>query len=608
MDSSSFPSLTQVRATHPGELAVLLSTVTADAVSAMDAAGAEAVVVATQRVNNWAAGLQAVAVDRFAEHVLAAQERHAADLVAARDQQRAQVEAGGGTWRGDTGAVALPEPEQVAASMLAPELRISPRTMRTRLNRARALMELPRTLGLALGGELEPWRVDAVVVASRDVAADRLLELETRLYDADATALPRPRLVERVRRAAVKADPDSVTRGIARAPRRRSLRVAPSETAGLMTWTLQVPDDLSRRLFAAVDALAQEYLTADQHHSSRHTTQPAGLHTGGDPAGPGATGPGATAAATAPPFRERRTVEAARLDALGDLVMANADITTVVELLVPVDAGTRTLTTRPTPREAVTTALATPSRPDPVDAVLVDLVLGSVTAETLAAGQAERHLGLVLGGHLETDTNPFLTPQPPPPRPTSPPGTTPPGTTPPTRPPGPNRAPVAGTALGAPPTPPSCTPPQAIWFVDGLVEAPGATALLPEQVTALLSDPDTLVRISTAAIGTDDAGPARRLTYRPGRALAARVRARDRHCRFPGCSVPAKRCHLDHVTAFPHGDTVEDNLQCLCAAHHGFKHHAGWTVTMTDDGTCAWTTPTGTTHTTTPGTTRDVAA
>ena len=101
----------------------------------------------------------------------------------------------------------LPEPEQVAASMLAPELRISPRTMRTRLARARALMELPRTLELALAGELEPWRVDAVVVASQDVAADRLVELESRVYAGDVTDLPKPRLVERVRRAAAKADP-----------------------------------------------------------------------------------------------------------------------------------------------------------------------------------------------------------------------------------------------------------------------------------------------------------------------------------------------------------------------------------------------------------------
>lgn len=603
MDSGSFPSLTQVRSAHPGELAVLLSTVTADAVAAMDAAGAEAVVVATQRVNNWAAGLQAVAVDRFAEHVLDAQEHHAADLVAARDQQRAQVEAGGGVWRGDAGAVALPEPEQVAASMLAPELRVSPRTMRTRLNRARALMELPRTLALALGGELEPWRVDAVVVTSRDVAADRLLELETRLDDSDVTALPKPRLAERVRRAAVKADPDSVTRGIRRAPRRRSLRVAPSPTAGLTTWTLQVPDELSRRLFAAVDALAQEYLTADRHRTER----PGPDDTGHEARAVEAARPGAPAAATGPPVREKRTVEAARLDALGDLVMANAEVTTVVELLVPVGAGTATLTTRPTPREAITTALARPAGAEVLDEVLVDLVLGSVTADTLAAGQAERHLGLVLGGHLETDTNPFLTHQPPPPRPTTPPGPTPPGPTP-TSPTGPNRAPGAGTAPGAAPPPPSRTPPRATWFVDGLLEAPGATALLPEQVTALLNDPDTTIRLSTTRPGTADGNRTQRRTYRPGKALAARVRARDRHCRFPGCCVPAKRCHLDHVTAFPHGDTDEANLQCLCPAHHGFKHHAGWTVTMTPDGTCTRTTPDGRTHTTTPGTTRDHAA
>ena len=189
--------------------------------------------------------------------------------------------------------------------MLAPELRISPRTMRTRLARARALMELPHTLGLALAGDLEPWRAEAVVVASQDVAADRLVELECRLYAADVIHLPKPRLVERVRRAAAKADPGAVTRGVRRAPRRRSLRVAPSETAGLMRWSLELPDELSRRMFAAVDDLAQEYLTADRV---------------------GATGPGSA---------HPRTVEAGRLDALGDLVMANAHVETVIDLVVP---------------------------------------------------------------------------------------------------------------------------------------------------------------------------------------------------------------------------------------------------------------------------------
>ena len=104
------------------------------------------------------------------------------------------------------------------------------------------------------------------------------------------------------------------------------------------------------------------------------------------------------------------------------------------------------------------------------------------------------------------------------------------------------------------------------------------------------------------------AHPPRRRTYRPGKALAARVRARDGHCRFPGCSVPAARCDLDHVIAHPLGETVEANLQSLCRAHHGFKHHAGWRVTMTDDGECTWTAPTGRTHTTTPASSRDLAA
>ena len=593
MDSSSFPTTAQVRQAHPGELAVALSTLSPDAVAGLAGEQAEAVVVATQRVASWAHALQAVAVDRFAEQVVDDQQAHAAELVAARDAQRALVTAAGRTWRGGAGAVALPEPEQVAASMLAPLLRISPRTMRTRLIRARALMELPRTLAFALAGELEPWRADAVVAAARDVAADRLVELEARLYAADVTDLPKPRLVERVRRAAAKADPDGVTASVRRAPDRRSLRVAPAETAGLMRWSLEVPDDASRRLFAAVDALAQEYLTTDQQAAA---------------AAPGGHG------------RERRGVEAARLDALVDLVMANAQVQTLVELVVPVDAGSATFVTRPDARTAAATELArsrhrrtpwatsgaaagpvaTTANPDPtdpgIDDVAVDLVLGAVTVDTLAAGELERGLGLVLGGWLEVAANPFLT--------------TVPDARPPTRPPE-HRGPLGATPRGPTrslPPPDSTPPPERVWFVDGLVDAPGAAALLPAQVVALLHDPDTRIRVTTSEPGAADGPAPRRRTYRPGRALAASVRARDRHCRFPGCSVPASRCHLDHVTAFPHGQTVEANLQALCPAHHGFKHHAGWAVTMTPDGTCAWTAPTGRTHTTTPGSARDHAA
>jgi len=51
------------------------------------------------------------------------------------------------------------------------------------------------------------------------------------------------------------------------------------------------------------------------------------------------------------------------------------------------------------------------------------------------------------------------------------------------------------------------------------------------------------------------------------------------------------RCQLDHVTPFPNGPTTVENLACLCTTHHGFKHHAGWRLTMTPDGTCTWTSP-----------------
>ena len=77
MDSSSFPTTAQVRRAHPGELAVLMSAVTGDVLAGLSLEQAEVVVVATQRVASWAHGVQAMAVDRFAEHVLDAQEARA---------------------------------------------------------------------------------------------------------------------------------------------------------------------------------------------------------------------------------------------------------------------------------------------------------------------------------------------------------------------------------------------------------------------------------------------------------------------------------------------------------------------------------------------------
>ena len=89
--------------------------------------------------------------------------------------------------------------------------------------------------------------------------------------------------------------------------------------------------------------------------------------------------------------------------------------------------------------------------------------------------------------------------------------------------------------------------------------------------------------------------------------LRAFLTQRDLTCRFPGCRVPARRCDLDHTTAWADGGTTDaGNLASLCRKHHTLKHESRWTVEQLDDrigaGVLAWTSPRGRTYLTTPGT------
>ena len=93
-----------------------------------------------------------------------------------------------------------------------------------------------------------------------------------------------------------------------------------------------------------------------------------------------------------------------------------------------------------------------------------------------------------------------------------------------------------------------------------------------------------------------------RTTYHPPAGLADHVRARDVHCRFPGCRRRAADAELDHVIAWSDGGTTsEPNLAAYCTHHHRVKTHAaGWRVHAHPDGRLTWTTPTGHRHTTEP--------
>ncbi len=136
------------------------------------------------------------------------------------------------------------------------------------------------------------------------------------------------------------------------------------------------------------------------------------------------------------------------------------------------------------------------------------------------------------------------------------------------------------------------------WFIPGVLDDPRHGELLPHDLARLLSSPDVTVRL--ARLDPDASIVQDPRTYRPSASVRRRVRARDGHCRFPGCHTPARSCDLDHVIAFPHGPTDPANLIALCRTHHGFKHHGGWTTTLHTDGTLQWRAPDGRTWTTEP--------
>jgi hypothetical protein len=76
---------------------------------------------------------------------------------------------------------------------------------------------------------------------------------------------------------------------------------------------------------------------------------------------------------------------------------------------------------------------------------------------------------------------------------------------------------------------------------------------------------------------------------------------RDRHCRFPDCTVPGSRCDAHHVVWWEHGGTTAlDNLALQCRRHHRVLHKKGMHAKLLPDGTFEVTDPNGRTRSTRP--------
>ena len=135
--------------------------------------------------------------------------------------------------------------------------------------------------------------------------------------------------------------------------------------------------------------------------------------------------------------------------------------------------------------------------------------------------------------------------------------------------------------------PDSATTPGIVTGNRGIVPAP----LLAE-----------LIRAGAKVRPLRQPGEAPEPQYRPSTALDEFVRMRDMTCRYPNCDVPAEYCDVDHTIPWPWGPTHASNLACKCRKHHLLKTFwTGWRDRQHPDATITWTSPTGHTYTTSPG-------
>jgi hypothetical protein len=257
---------------------------------ASDLPAAQAVVAATQKVINALSAVQLLGIEAWS--------RRAGEQIAADHAEWAAINPGR----------SFPGPRDEHEFMdadLAPVLHVAPRTAGRTYDTARTVCALlPATLAAMRAGNLEPYRATAIAEEVPRLRPEICTQVEAALFPG-VLELPTARVRAATRRAVAAADPDEVAHRAARARADRYVLLRPGLDPGMTEWVSSQPAAASAAAWAAIDELAHGYVADGEH----------------------------------------RSLDQARADAMIDLILGQATITTTLTLTLPA-------TITPTPPDA----------------------------------------------------------------------------------------------------------------------------------------------------------------------------------------------------------------------------------------------------------------
>ncbi|MFV0461751.1 MAG: HNH endonuclease signature motif containing protein [Nostocoides sp.] len=439
-----------------------------------------------------------------------------------------------------------------APSLVAGVLGVSEQAAVTRVDRAIMLAtDASPVLDVMAAGRLDGFRA-SVVCDELSQASPEVVQVAS---EALAPSLGRESagpLRRRVRRLVCRIDEASLKQRAEQAAAKRSLRRY-TDYLGVDQWVADLPLESSRAAWAAVDSLAHDLMdqaedrakTLDSDHS-RDTAEAAATPHGDDAAAVAAGG------ATPLPVGGYQRIEQARADALIQLILGKAIGHYDVQLAVPAE-DVKDLLDRlgdgaedhgtPRIRGSLLSGFLSPTSSQGKPELRGSPLRGS-SSRTVESSQAALPSRMVQVREFGVTQPSF----------------------------------VDAKHLAA-----MLTAPE-----PSSASAPATTTT----VSVLPCDSDTGAIKATETLGTD--------AYRPTKALIDLVKARDGRCRFPGCTINARYCDLDHVRPWPAGPTRADNLVCLCRRHHRIKQRHGWALRLSPDATLTVTSPTGVMRTSAP--------